>query len=75
MVDMPEIQQLLDDHLDIEKGASPSVRAVYGMRLGHLFFLDESWTGLVNELDEHGLGDYRDALSPNEPPAGGSQLP
>jgi hypothetical protein len=44
MAHMPEIQRLLEDHLDIEKEASPSVRAVYGMRLGHIFFLDESWT-------------------------------
>jgi hypothetical protein len=30
---------------------------------------------LVDELvGEHGLGDYRDALSPNEPPAGWPQL-
>ena len=28
---------------------------------------------LVNELGEHGLGDYRDALSPDDPPAGGAQ--
>ena len=41
---MPEIQRLLDDHLDIEKEPSPVVRAVYGMRLGHLFYLDEGWT-------------------------------
>ena len=44
MMHMPEIQQLLEDHLDVEKERSPSVRAVYGARLGHLFFLDETWT-------------------------------
>jgi hypothetical protein len=45
MVHMPEIRQLLDDHLDVGKDPSPSVRAIYGARLGHLFFLDEGWTG------------------------------
>ena len=44
MVHMPETQQLLEDHLDANKEASPLVRAVYGMRLGHLLFLDEGWT-------------------------------
>jgi hypothetical protein len=44
MAHLPEIQQLLKDHLDVEKEPSPSVRAVYGARLGHLFFLDEAWT-------------------------------
>jgi hypothetical protein len=44
MVHVAEIQQLLEDHLDVDKEPSPSVRAVYGARLGHLFFLDEGWT-------------------------------
>jgi hypothetical protein len=44
MVHMPEIQLVLEDHLDIEKEGSPVVRAVYGMRLGHLFYVDERWT-------------------------------
>jgi hypothetical protein len=44
LVQMPEIQHLLDDHLEVEKEPSPLVRAVYGMRLGHLLFLDEEWT-------------------------------
>jgi hypothetical protein len=44
MVHLPEIRQLLEDHLDAKKEPSTSVRAVYGARLGHLFFLDEGWT-------------------------------
>lgn len=44
MVHMPEIQHLLEVHMDVEREPSPLVRAVYGMRLGHLFFLDEGWT-------------------------------
>ena len=30
---------------------------------------------LVNELGEHGLGDYRDALSPDDPPTAGRSSP
>jgi hypothetical protein len=44
MLHMPEIQQLLDDHLDVDKEPSPLVLVIYGARLGHLFFLDEAWT-------------------------------
>jgi hypothetical protein len=44
MVHVPEVRQLLEAHLDVEKEPSPLVRAVYGARLGHLFFLDEEWT-------------------------------
>jgi hypothetical protein len=44
IVHVPEIRHLLEAHLDVEKEPSPLVRAVYGARLGHLFFLDEEWT-------------------------------
>jgi hypothetical protein len=44
LVHVPEIRQLLEDHLNVDKEPSPLVRAIYGARLGHLFFLDERWT-------------------------------
>ncbi len=39
----PRLKELLDARLDPEKEPSPSVRFVYGRRIGNLSYLDEGW--------------------------------
>ena len=40
---MPEVQEVLEDHLDPQKDKSVGVRSVYGQRLGNLVVLDKTW--------------------------------
>ncbi|HEX5924845.1 MAG TPA: hypothetical protein VFY45_13515 [Baekduia sp.] len=40
---MPEVQELLERHLDPDQEPSPLVRAEYGARLGQLLYLDQPW--------------------------------
>lgn len=60
---MPEVADVLEEHLDIEADPSLAVRAVYGRWLPWLLLLDESWT--VRNLerilpDDPSLELYRD---------------
>jgi hypothetical protein len=41
--DMPEVREVLDWHLDPAHDPSLSTRALYGMRLPWLFYLDRAW--------------------------------
>jgi hypothetical protein len=40
---MPEVQEVLEDHLDPQIDKSVGVRSVYGQRLGNLVVLDKTW--------------------------------
>ena len=40
---VPELAQLLANHLEIDVDASAAVRAAYGFALGHLIWMDEEW--------------------------------
>lgn len=41
--DAPELLQVLNDHLDVNKDPSLGIRALYGEKLGILTWLDEKW--------------------------------
>ena len=41
--DMPEVRDLLEDHLDVNTDPSVTVRAVYGRHLFALAYLDDGW--------------------------------
>jgi hypothetical protein len=40
---MPELRDLLEEKLDSEREASPSVHAAFGQMLPHLLYLDTAW--------------------------------
>ncbi|MDZ7996058.1 MAG: hypothetical protein RM022_012995 [Nostoc sp. EfeVER01] len=42
--DLPEVQEILDHHLDLEQDPSSAIRAVYGQEFPYLFNLASEWT-------------------------------
>lgn len=40
---MPEVREVLDDHLDPQNDPSAAIRSVYGQWLPTLYYLDSSW--------------------------------
>jgi hypothetical protein len=62
--DMPEVREVLGEHLDTARDASVAVRSVYGQRLAQLFVLDSGWlrenVDLIFPLGED-AGGYFDA--------------
>lgn len=40
---MPEVQEVLEDHLDPQIDKSVAVRSIYGQQLGNLVVLDKTW--------------------------------
>ena len=52
---MPEVREVLEDHLEPTRDASPAVRSVYGQWLPTLAFLDKFWV-------EH----YRERIFPKD---------
>ena len=53
---MPEVRDLVQERLDPHLEPSPSVRAIYGMQLGRLAYLDSAW-----------LAAWRDRIFPSGP--------
>ncbi len=47
---MPEVQELLDAHLDLERDPSPAVRSVYAQYFPALVYLDAGWAAGVAQL-------------------------
>ena len=45
----PEMQLVLDAHLDVSKDPSLAIRSVYGWRLPNLFYLNREW--VISKLD------------------------
>jgi hypothetical protein len=62
---MPEVQEVLDRHLDPRRDPSVAVRAVYGRSFPWLALIDEEWasrtTSLVFPDDDETGGELRDA--------------
>jgi hypothetical protein len=61
---MPEVREVLEAHLDVQREPSLAIRAVYGQWLPWLVALDSEWTrgNLARILPvEAGLHDWRDA--------------
>jgi hypothetical protein len=59
---IPEVQEVLERHLDIDRDPSLAIRSVYGQWLSSLIFLDKKWvTDNLSEImprDEN-LAEYR----------------
>ncbi|MEH2102531.1 MAG: hypothetical protein V7K76_22825 [Nostoc sp.] len=47
--DLPEVQQILEQHLDPQQDPSSAIRAVYGNKFPHLFNLASEWS--LNNVD------------------------
>ena len=46
-----EVKRVLEEHLDVDKEASLTIRSVYGRHLPWLYSFDKNWTtGIVNRL-------------------------
>jgi hypothetical protein len=59
--DIPEVQKVLDEHLDPEKDQSKAIRSVYGQYYPWLIILDKNWSDEAKKNifsdDALGLGD------------------
>lgn len=63
-VEMPEVRQVLEAHLDLAQDPSLAIRSVYGRWLPSLTYLDAEWTKNHIQVifpDEDILRQYRDA--------------